>query len=291
MGVFSTFAATGSVKKTFTTTPKLDVFINTANVAMSAPTTVANNVFLVTAKNSSAFPTTTTSPVFPVVSGISNAFVVTPDPNAPTLLVLKIGTLDVNVDCSSVSVPDGTGEYVAGTNPGGYTPEADAIDPLRPKRSELVLWTVYRNWSDPNSTDVQFPTSQAQENDVDYVYPLSLTAKGVYEIILIAAPVGEVYANYIGMIDLDIQAKQYPGWFVASVGITIDCALTTCLNNKRWDFLSGVMCGHCDEEYLEFYSNYVGMLSANDVQDWASATLLYEKLLTKCSEIGCDCGC
>jgi hypothetical protein len=289
MALYSTFATVGSIKEVFPTTPKINVFINTANVAMPFPTTIGNNIFFNTSNNALAFPTTRIEYVYPVTANTSNAFVVTPNPDDAKLLELKFGTFEISTDYSSVNVLDNTGEYVAVTNPGGYNPEGDAPDVNRAKRSEILLWTVYKNHSVTKDVLI-FPSSQAQESDVDYVYPLPITSKGIYEIILIAAPVGSVYADSQTE-TLDQYAKAQQGWYINSAGQTFDPVLVTCLNNKRWDFLTGVMCGNCDEDYLQFYADYVGMLNANEIQDWDNAEILYQKLLTKCSEIGCDCGC
>jgi hypothetical protein len=50
------------------------------------------------------------------------------------------------------------------------------------------------------------------------------------------------------------------------------------------------MCGKCDEEYLNFYGIYVGMLNAMEVQEWSRAVEFYEKLKEICA---CEsvCGC
>jgi hypothetical protein len=116
---------------------------------------------------------------------------------------------------------------------------------------------------------------------------------GVYEVILIAAPVGEDYdADYYGDPNLASTAAEVPDWYVTSVGVMVDPVVTNCLNRKRYEFLQGVMCGICDGDYLLFYSDYVGMLAAMEVQDWPTAIDLYNRLKNQCSgNSNSSCGC
>jgi hypothetical protein len=70
----------------------------------------------------------------------------------------------------------------------------------------------------------------------------------------------------------------------------VDPDVINCLNNKRYQFLQGVMCGKCDEEYLNFYGIYVGMNNAMEVQEWDRAVEFYEKLKEICAcESSCGC--
>jgi len=298
------------------------VVFRTSGFAKAYVSTVSNNPFVITSGATSAFfATTATFPVAytapnsvaffattsnqPIVKTASQAvvFVVTPNPNIPKELVLKIGTLEFDASGLFIDVPDATGEYVAVTNTGGYNPEADTTNPYRPKRSQVNLWTVYRIWDVVGYGDkTQTPDSQAEQNDVDYVYPLYFPTEvvasedvpidGIYEIILIAAPVGEDYANWFGNENLYDIADQYPDWYVTSVGVMVDQEVLNCLNRRRYEFLQGVMCGKCDGDYLLFYSDYVGMLAAMEIQDWPTAIDLYNKLKNQCSgDLNSSCGC
>jgi hypothetical protein len=253
------------------------------------------------AKTVAFFATTSTSPIVKT-AGKAVIFVVTPDLNAPRQLVLKIGTLEFDTNQTTVDVPDATGEYNAVTNPGGYNPEGASTLPFRPKRSQVNLWTVYRIW-DVYENATQTPVSQADEGEVPYVYTLTFPTQtvnsetvvisGIYELILIAAPLAEDYtADYFGDPNLANTAAQVLDWYVTSVGVMVDPVVTNCLNRWRYEFLQGVMCGICDGEYLLLYSNYVGMLAAMEVQDWPTAIDLYNKLKNQCSGyLSSSCGC
>jgi hypothetical protein len=258
------------------------------------------------AKRVAFFSTTSTAPIVKT-SGTAVAFVVTPDLNSLKSLILKIGTLVFDTNQTTVDVPDATGEYDAATNPGGYAPEAaPAPVPSRPRRSQVNLWTVYRIWSKEPATqygsNTQTPVSQAEQDEVPYIYTLTFPTEvvngetvvisGIYQLILIAAPLGQDYdTKYFGNPSLADIATQLPDWYQTSVGVMVDTAVANCLNRKRYEFLQGVMCGRCDEDYLLFYSDYVGMLAAMEVQDWPTAIDLYNKLKTQCSETDSSCGC
>jgi hypothetical protein len=299
-GAFRLVFRTSGFAKAYVSTISNNPFALTSGAASAFFTTTATFPVVYTAPNSVAFFATTSNQPIIKTAGQAVTFVVTPDPNAPKELVLKIGTLDFDSSGLFVDVPDATGEYNASTNPGGYNPEADSTNPYRPKRSQVKLWTVYKVW-DVYGNATQTPESQAEEDDVDYVYPLYfpteevagevLPIKGIYQIILIAAPVGENYEDWIGNENLYDVANQYPDWYVTSVGTMVDQEVLNCLNRKRYAFLQEVMCGRCDEGYLAFYSDYVGMLNAMEIQDWPSAIDFYNKLKTQCSETNSSCGC
>jgi hypothetical protein len=102
----------------------------------------------------------------------------------------------------------------------------------------------------------------------------------------------EEYSQYINVPNLYEIARDSPSWYVTSVGLMIDPDVINCLNQKRYKYLQGVMCGSCNDDYLEFYTKYVGMLAAMEIQDWTNAICLYEKLKQICSETKCDtCQC
>lgn len=302
MAAFQIVFRTSGFAKAYVSTISNNPFVLTSGAASAFFTTTATFPVVYTTPNSVAFFATTSNNPIIKTAGQAVTFVVTPDPNAPKELVLKIGTLDFDSSGLFVDVPDATGEYNATTNPGGYNPEADATNPYRPKRSQVKLWTVYKIWDVAGYGNLtQTPDSQAEENDVNYVYPLyfptedvageTLPIKGIYQIILIAAPVGEDYNDWIGNTNLYDIADQYPDWYVTSVGVMVDQDVLNCLNRKRYAFLQGVMCGKCDDDYLHFYSDYVGMLNAMEIQDWPSAIDFYNKLKTQCSETNSSCGC
>jgi hypothetical protein len=307
--VFSTsgaavaFAATPASTPTFLTNSQAVAFFSTLGITP---------VFL-TNSQAVAFTTTTSStPIF-LTAGNQVAFLVTPDTSTTKLLNLKIGDLSFNSDQTIVDVPDDTGVYDPVTNPGGFNPEGDPPVAGRPARSEVLLWTAYRIWSRPESQGygitTQTPPNQNEESDVPYVFPLNiptetvgqdvLPIRGIYEIAMMAVPLNEDFANnYVGDAFLIQRAEQYPDWYVTYVGAVVDPDLINCLNRKRYEFLQGVMCGKCDEDYLYFYGIYVGMINAMTVREWDRAVDFYNKLKEIC---GCDdsgsqisrspCGC
>ena len=97
-----------------------------------------------------------------------------------------------------VNVPDATGDYNVLTNPGGYNILPLPYNAARPYRENVALWTVYRIWNVYGS-NTQSPDEQNEQYDNPYEYQLFFPTqtnaaqeeeviKGVYEIILIAAP-------------------------------------------------------------------------------------------------------
>lgn len=300
-GAFRVVFRTSGAAKAFVNTAGSVPIVLTSGASRAFFTTTANFPVVYTSPTKSAFFVTTSNAPIVKTSGTAVVFVVTPDPNIPRELVLKIGTLEFDTNQTTVDVPDATGEYDATTNPGGYTPEADSTNPYRPKRSQVNLWTVYRIWN-VYGNDTQTPVSQAQQNDDPYTYTLTfpteevnneaVVIRGIYQLILIASPIGEDYADYYGNPNLADIAAQLPDWYDTSVGVMVDDIVTNCLNRKRYEFLQGVMCGKCDGDYLLFYSDYVGMLAAMEVQDWPTAIDLYNKLKNQCSgDLNSSCGC
>lgn len=293
-GTATSFLSTTNGVPIFRSAPQSISFLNTIS-----PT----SLFLTGSKNVAFINTTNSIPVF-ITPSQAISFVVTPDTTTTKLLVLKIGELTFDSGQTYVEVPDATGDYNATTNPGGWNPDGEPPVSGRPARDEALLWTVYRIWSKPESEgygiNTQTPDSQAEETDNPYVYTLTfptetieqeaLPIRGIYEIIMMAVPLNEVYANYIGDENLAQRAKEYPDWYVTGVGVMVDPAVVNCLNNKRYQFLQGVMCGKCDEEYLNFYGIYIGMLNAMEVQEWGRAVEFYEKLKEICAcESSCGC--
>ncbi len=64
------------------------------------------------------------------------------------------------------------------------------------------------------------------------------------------------------------------------------------LSQMRYAFLKSIMCGRCDEEYLNTYSVYVGIINAMEAGEWERAVEFYDKLKGICTEQNCNqCGC
>lgn len=297
------FRTQGTATSFLSTTNGVPIFLSATQSISFVNTTVPTPIFLTGNKSVVLANTTNGVPIF-ITPSQSISFVVTPDTTTTKLLVLKIGDLTFDSGQTYVEVPDATGEYNATTNPGGWNPDGDPPVSGRPARDEALLWTVYRIWSKPESDgygiNTQTPDSQAEETNDPYVYTLTFPTetinqeavpiRGIYEIIMMAVPLNETYANYVGDENLTQRAQEYPDWYVTSGGVMVDPDVVNCLNNKRYQFLQGVMCGKCDEEYLNFYGIYVGMLNAMEVQEWSRAVEFYEKLKEICA---CEsvCGC
>lgn len=299
--VFSTVGTT----TTFTLTSSSTPFFASGNTSVTFSATTNSTPIFASSSTSVTFTATTNSNGVFLTPSQTVSFFVTPNTTSTKLLVLKIGDLSFDTDQTYVDVPDATGVYDAVTNPGGWNPDGDPPVVGRPARDEALLWTVYRIWSRPTSAgygeNTQTPPLQNEEYDDPYVYPLTFPTetigndvvpiRGIYELIMMAVPLNEVYANYIGNVQLAQQAAQFPDWYVTSVGVVVDPDLINCLNRKRYEFLQGVMCGKCDDEYLYFYGLYVGLLNAMAVQDWVLANDFYVKLKDICATAASSCGC
>lgn len=297
------FRTQGTATSFISTTNAVPVFLTSSLAVRFLSTINSTPIFLSSSKKEVFVTTTNSTPVF-LTNSQAIVFLVTPDTGTTKLLVPKIGDLTFDSGQTYVEVPDATGEYNATTNPGGYKPNGDPYEDGRPARDEVFLWTVYRIWSKPESegygVNTQTPTTQPDETEDPYNYTLTFPTetineettpiRGIYEIIMMAVPDTLFYSDYVGDETLAVRAKEYPGWYVTSVGVMVDPDVINCLNNKRYQFLQGIMCGKCDEEYLHFYGIYVGMLNAMEVQEWDRAVEFYEKLKELCACVS-ECGC
>jgi hypothetical protein len=173
-------------------------FVVTSRLAASYFATVANSGYAITSGSAAAFFSTISGASFLSTSKIDTAFFETANPNIPRELKLKIGPLTINSDYTFVDVPDDTGEYNAITNTGGYNIIPGPYNPYRPYRTNVHLWTVYRVWNVYGS-DTQSPSDQNEQDDDPYTYQLTFPTttnadgttdiiRGIYEVILIAAP-------------------------------------------------------------------------------------------------------
>jgi len=297
------FRTQGQATSFVTTTNGVPVFLTSSQSISFLNTTRPTSLFLTSSRKDAFLTTTSPIPIF-LTSSQSVAFLVTPDTNTTKLLVPKIGTLTFDSGQTYVEVPDATGEYNATTNQGGWNPDGDPPVAGRPARDESYLWTVYRIWSKPFADgygiNTQTPDSQADQAEDPYIYTLTFPTetidneavpiRGIYEIIMMAVPDTLTYSDWRDEA-LAVRAKEYPDWYVTSVGIMVDPDVVNCLNRKRYQFLQEVMCGRCDEGYLNFYGLYVGMINAMEVQEWDRATEFYDKLKEICAQEVSSCGC
>ena len=288
------FVTNGKKTSFFNTTGSTSIFQTGQRADAFFVTKSETNIFLTGSRQVAFFVTTGTAPIL-LTSSQQVAFFVTPVPQSPKDLVLRWGVLTINTPQTQMDVTDGTGTYNATTNPTGYNPESSTFDPLRPKRSALYLWTVYRIKSDKTNPDQTLgPDTQPDEAEAPYEYTLSLPVdedgnviKGLYELFLVGAPRTETYTPGLDYVSLATQN----GWFLASAGIMVDSTVQNCINRMRYEFLQSVMCGKCNEAYLEVYGLYVGMLNAMESGEWTTAVEIYEKLKEICSSQEQSCTC
>lgn len=208
----------GAATSFVNTTNGVPIFL-TAGQAVRFLSTYAPTSLFLTGSVKQAY--TTTNANFPVFLTPSEAivFLTTVDTNSTKLLKPAIGTLEIATGYTFVNVPDATGDYNALTNPGGYNILPLPFNAARPYRDNVALWTVYRIWNVYGS-DTQSPDEQNEQYITPYTYQLFFPTqtnaaqeeeviRGVYEIILIAAPyfnetdTGGVYdADSFGTYDL-----------------------------------------------------------------------------------------
>lgn len=303
------FLTTVSKKVSFLNTVEYTQVFQAGNAAtIFLNTNGQDSVFLTGNAKTISFITQPLVPVF-VTTNRKVMFMTTPDPNAPKELQPKQGPLVVNSDQTTITITDATGTYDPNDptlDPGGFNPESASFDPERPKRSAVKLWTVYKlhsNKEEQFGDSTVSPSDQAEQNDDPYTYTLTLptelidneavTLRGLYEIILIAAPFAEQWADWQGNVNLASVATTYPNWYIGSTPIMVDPEVTNCLNKMRYKFLQGVMCGKCDDEYFNTYGIYVGMLNAMEVGEWDAAVEYYDRLKAICLDMECgsSCGC
>jgi hypothetical protein len=187
----------GAATSFVNTTNGVPIFL-TAGQAVRFLSTYAPTSLFLTGGVKQAY--TTTNANFPVFLTPSQAtvFLTTVDTNSAKLLKLIIGTLEIATGYTFVNVPDATGDFDATTNPGGYNILPLPFNAARPYRENVALWTVYRIWN-VYGNNTQSPDDQNEQYEVDYEYQLFIPTqtnadqeeeiiRGVYEIILIAAP-------------------------------------------------------------------------------------------------------
>lgn len=205
--VFRTQGEAASFVSTINSTP---IFLTAGEATRFLTTFAPTNIFLTGSVSQAVLTTTFSSPTF-LSASQSVAFLTTADKNTTKLLVPTIGTIEVATGYTYINVPDDTGNYEATTNPGGYNVLPTPFNPYRPYRDNVALWTVYRIWNVYGS-NTQSPDAQDEQYDNPYTYQLFIPTqtnaaqeeeiiKGIYEIILIAAPyfnetdTGGVYAG------------------------------------------------------------------------------------------------
>lgn len=198
MAVFQVVFRTQGVATSFVNTTKsVPIFLTGSQATCFLNVYAPTSVFL-TNSVKDAFVTTNSNVALFLTPPLKVAFFNTVDKNTPKLLKPKIGELEVAADYSNVIVNDATGNYNALTNPGGYNVLPSPYNAARPYRQNVALWTLYRVWNVYGNV-TQSPDEQNQQYNANYQYQLffpteldnngdSNVIKGIYEIILMAAP-------------------------------------------------------------------------------------------------------
>ena len=179
------------------TTNRIPIFLTPGAATRFLNTFQPTPIFQTGGVSSSFLTTNVSLPLF-LTPSEAVSFFTTADRNTTKLLVPKIGTMEISSGYTFVNVPDATGDYNALTNPGGYNILPLPFNAARPYRDNVALWTVYRIWNVYKS-DTQSPDTQNEQYITPYTYQLFFPTetnaaqeeeviRGVYEIILIAAP-------------------------------------------------------------------------------------------------------
>jgi hypothetical protein len=288
------FSTTAGVKNVFSATAKANPFFETSGVSSAFPTTLINKPFFETSGIAYSFPTSIKNNPFFNTSGITRVFPSVLSKDTSKTLELKFGTFDLTSDYSTITVSDNTGEYNSETNPGGYNPEADPTDPNRAKRSEVNLWMAYRVWTDTNVPNIIFPGAANPSLD-PWEYVLPIEGSGVYQMFMIASPTDKSYLDVEGKGNSIYEyANQAPSWYATTGLAIVDEGLINCLNRSRYAFLESVICGDCDEGYLELYSKYIGALSAFEIatdEAISQGMALIAEIKDECNKLDCNCNC
>jgi hypothetical protein len=179
------------------TTNRIPIFLTPGAATRFLNTFQPTPIFQTGGVSSSFLTTNVSLPLF-LTPSEAVSFFTTADRNTTKLLVPKIGTMEISSGYTFVNVPDATGDYNVLTNPGGYNILPLPYNAARPYRDNVALWTVYRIWNVYKS-DTQSPDEQNEQYITPYTYQLFFPTetnaaqeeeviRGVYEIILIAAP-------------------------------------------------------------------------------------------------------
>lgn len=288
------FATTAGLKKIYPVITSNLPFFETSGVKTTFPVIPSESPFFETTGFKSIFPITISTNPFFATTGVKQIFPVTQSLDTSKLLKLRFGTFDLASDYVTVTAYDATGEY-SSSNPGGYNLPDDPDDENRAKRGQVDLYLAYRIWE--NSTTIPNVVFPVDTNPTlnPWEYTLPIETKGVYQFYIIAAPVGTPYADVYGRGDsiFDFAANE-PGWYSTTAPMIIDDEVFVCINRKRYQFLESVMCGDCDNKYLEMYGLLVGALNAFDIgttDAYQQGMAMIEKLKEECAAENCNCNC
>jgi hypothetical protein len=288
------FASAAGIKRLFPVITASNPFFTTSGVKNSFPVVSSSNPFFITTGVKTTFPVTISNNSFFTTSGLKISFPVVLGDDIPKELKLRFGDFEVAPDYSSITAIDATGEETA-TNPDGYNPEADPINIFRAKRSEVDLYLAYKVWTSPTTLPETVIAPAGDPTNVDWEYVLPVDTYGVYRMYMIAAPSGTPYQDVENLGDGVFDTAYYKlGWYATTAAVITDPDVLNCLNNKRYEFLTSVMCGDCDPKYLEIYGWFVGALNALDLGTTAGdieAMELIDKIKAECSEADCPCNC
>jgi hypothetical protein len=246
-------------------------------------------------------------------------------------LILKVDpTITVSSDCADVTVSDGTGDYDAGTNPGGYGAPNTV-------RGEIALYMQAYSYNNDASVNVKEILTSTDN-------PLAVTAwqykpsiDGYYKFRIIGAKAWDIAVAYMAenIIYFVGGSAATTGLYQAiqnSTGETPEAnptywamITTTELNNADVDAEDLLEASELQDYFLacnsavcyskatvQLTSGIVGSCNCdtNDMKDWQNIHALYNGMLVLieqdqqydaqkvaqfmedvCEEANCDCGC
>ena len=289
------FSATAGVKKIYPLIANNQPFFETTGIKSVFPNISSSNPFFETTGYKSVFPGIISGNPFFETTGYKTIFPVSQTLDTSKLLKLQFGDFTLASNYETIIASDNTGEYNSETNPGGYNPPLDAPDINRAKREEVDLYLVYRVWESSSAIPNTVFPSTYNPTVTPWEYTLAIESRGVYQMYMIAAPLGTDYSFMEGLGNSIYEfARNEPGWFATSAAVAIDDEIFNCVNKKRYQFLESIMCGDCNEDYLEVYGLLVGALNAFELgtdEAYIQGMTLIEKLKEICGKENCNCSC
>lgn len=95
-------------------------------------------------------------------------------------------------DCSYVTLVDATGEYNGTTNTTGYNPESEPTNPLRPKRSEVDIYTGFIQYTNDSPLGLWTISEDQSPTLIPWTESVTGFEPGILGFWMIAVPTGTV---------------------------------------------------------------------------------------------------
>jgi hypothetical protein len=200
--------------------------------------------------------------------GRSTELILKPSYNAPG---------SVAADFASVNIVDATGDYPI--DPTGYTPSSGTSEPTRPKRTEVQLWIALRNYTEDWQSPILLAPDTQNNVTPNFTYIFEDVEDGVYDIMMIGAPVSEDWNDWKDRSDLIEYAQT--NWFVGSVGLAKIGNSSEAYATTRYNYVKGVLIGKPRPTNITALATRINALyAAVQVQDWEAADAIVDDLNT-----------